>query len=59
MEETKTQPTETVGDKPAAAVPPGGQAGKPIVHRVCEACNNMFATHPGEKGLRCPNCRKE
>jgi LSD1 subclass zinc finger protein len=33
--------------------------GKPIIHRVCEACNNMFATHPGEKSLRCPNCTKE
>ena len=32
---------------------------KPVIHRVCEGCNNMFATHPGSKELRCPNCRKE
>lgn len=32
---------------------------RPVIHRVCEACNNMFATHPGEKSLRCPNCTKE
>jgi LSD1 subclass zinc finger protein len=32
---------------------------RPIIHRVCEACNNMFATRPGEKSLRCPNCTKE
>ena len=35
------------------------EAGKPVVHRVCEGCNNMFATHAGSKELRCPNCRKE
>lgn len=32
---------------------------RPVIHQVCEACNNMFATHPGEKSLRCPNCTKE
>lgn len=32
---------------------------KPVIHRVCEACNNMFATYPGSKQLRCPNCTKE
>jgi len=35
------------------------ESDKPIIHRVCEACNNMFATRPGEKSLRCPNCTKE
>ncbi|MBI4461930.1 MAG: hypothetical protein HY653_03395 [Acidobacteria bacterium] len=32
---------------------------KPIIHRVCESCNNMFATHAGEEERRCPKCRKE
>ncbi len=32
---------------------------EPIIHRVCEACNNMFATYPSEKSLRCPKCTKE
>ncbi len=36
-----------------------GTSDKPVIHRVCEACNNMFATHPGEPERRCPNCRKE
>lgn len=31
---------------------------KPIIHRVCEACNNMFATYPAENERRCPKCRK-
>ncbi|MBI2956106.1 MAG: hypothetical protein HYY26_02215 [Acidobacteria bacterium] len=35
------------------------KTGAPVIHRVCEACNNMFATHPGSKERRCPNCRKE
>lgn len=35
------------------------QGKKPVIHRVCEACNNMFTTHPGEPERRCPNCRKE
>ncbi|MBI4466302.1 MAG: hypothetical protein HY656_02590 [Acidobacteria bacterium] len=46
MEETKTQPAQESSDKP-------------VIHRVCEGCNNMFATHPDSKQLRCPNCRKE
>ncbi|MFQ5776830.1 MAG: hypothetical protein ACE5IP_02345 [Terriglobia bacterium] len=46
MEETQTQPTEAAADKP-------------VIHRVCEACNNMFATHAGANEKRCPNCRKE
>ncbi len=32
---------------------------KPVIHRVCEACNNMYATYAGSKQLRCPNCTKE
>jgi len=48
MEETKTKETE----KEAGAE-------RPVIHRVCEGCNNMFATHAGSKELRCPNCRKE
>jgi LSD1 subclass zinc finger protein len=48
MEETKTKEAEK-----------GADASKPLIHRVCEGCNNMFATHAGSKELRCPNCRKE
>ena len=46
MEETKTQTAVPV--KP-----------RPVIHRVCEACNNMFATHAGENARRCRKCRKE
>ena len=46
MTETKTSSAEKTKERP-------------VIHRVCEACNNMFATHPGEKSLRCPNCTKE
>lgn len=49
MEETKTP----------AAGRESHPSDKPVIHRVCEACNNMFATRPGSKELRCPNCRKE
>ncbi|MFQ5663279.1 MAG: hypothetical protein ACE5HL_05575 [Terriglobia bacterium] len=52
MEETKTPAAEPASDQPA----PGG---KPVIHRVCEACNNMFPTHPGETARRCPHCRKD
>ena len=52
MEETKTTKEAERDAKPAAG-------DKPVIHRVCEGCNNMFATHPGSKELRCPNCRKE
>jgi LSD1 subclass zinc finger protein len=47
MEESRTQ--EAKGEKPEG----------PVIHRVCEGCNNMFATHPGGKELRCPKCKKE
>lgn len=47
MEETKTAETREQ------------HSDKPVIHRVCEGCNNMFATRPGSKELRCPNCRKE
>jgi LSD1 subclass zinc finger protein len=40
-------------------VPEATANDKPVIHRVCEACNNMFATTPGSKQLRCPNCTKE
>jgi LSD1 subclass zinc finger protein len=49
MEETKTTHAPEHGLDPA----------KPTIHRVCEGCNNMFATHPGSKELRCPKCKKE
>lgn len=52
MEEANTQAAGQAHDPSAAS-------DKPVIHRVCEACNNMFATHPGEKSLRCPKCTKE
>ncbi len=45
MEETKTQHAPK-------------EIHKPIIHRICEACNNMFVTSPGEGERRCPKCRK-
>lgn len=45
MEETKTEQAAK-------------ETQKPIIHRVCEACNQMFVTHPGEAERRCPKCRK-
>ena len=49
MEETKT--TKEAEQE--------SETGKPVIHRVCEGCNNMFATQAGSKERRCPNCRKE
>ena len=51
MEETKTPPAEE--KKHAAA------GSLPLVHRVCEGCNNMFAAPADSPERRCPNCRKE
>lgn len=52
MEETKPHAAPEKSDPPAAA-------GRPLVHRVCEACNNMFAAPADSAERRCPNCRKE
>ncbi len=46
MEETKPQTENAATDKP-------------LVHRVCEACNNMFTIPAGSPDRRCPNCRKD
>jgi hypothetical protein len=46
MEETKTQTARDESDRP-------------MIHRVCEGCNNMFATHADDPERRCPKCRKE
>lgn len=46
MTETRTQSSEKSDERP-------------VIHRVCEACNNMFATRAGEKSFRCPNCTKD
>ncbi len=49
MEEAKT-----------AAEKPHTSGGKlPLVHRVCEGCNNMFTAPADSPDRRCPNCRKE
>lgn len=57
MEEANTQ----AGPEPAqkSSHKEGSASGGPVIHRVCEACNNMFATHPGSKHLRCPKCTKD
>jgi len=47
MEETKTH--EKL--QPASS--------RPLVHRVCEGCNNMFTAPADSPERRCPNCRKE
>jgi LSD1 subclass zinc finger protein len=56
MEEAKAQaenPAETSAHEENPA------AGQLVIHRVCEACNNMFSTHPGSKHQRCPKCTKD
>ena len=50
VEETKTQ---TAQEKTHAS---GGSL--PLVHRVCEGCNNMFTAPADSPERRCPNCRK-
>ncbi len=32
---------------------------KPVIHRVCVTCNNMFRVTPDRyEAKQCPNCRK-
>jgi hypothetical protein len=57
MEEAKAQAAESSTEKPTHEGNPA--AGGPVIHRVCEACNSMFATHAGSKHLRCPKCTKD
>lgn len=35
------------------------QEGSELVHRICEACNNMFTTDPRINERRCPKCKKD
>jgi len=52
---TEAQKTET---KPAHA---GGteEEPKPIIHRVCSQCNNMFAVPADRYDVKqCPSCHK-
>lgn len=56
MEEAKAQAENPTGTPVHEKNPAAGQ---PVIHRVCEACNAMFATHPGSKHLRCPKCTKD
>ena len=51
MEEAKPR---TAPEKPHHS---GGKL--PLVHRVCEGCNNMFTAPADSPERRCPNCRKE
>ena len=30
----------------------------PIVHRICEACNNMFTVRAADPNHRCQDCHK-
>ena len=48
MEETKA--THEKPERPASTMP--------LVHRVCEGCNNMFAAPADSPERRCPHCRK-
>ncbi len=48
MEETQTPEPEA---KP-------NYADSPIVHRICEACNNMFTAHAADPNHRCLKCVK-
>lgn len=57
MEEAPAQPMEKSGEQHGHEDP--AAAGKPIIHRVCEACNNMFVSYAGSKHMRCPKCTKE
>lgn len=57
MEEAKAQAAGSSTEKPTHEGNPA--AGGPVIHRVCEACNSMFATHAGSKHLRCPKCTKD
>lgn len=35
------------------------QTQKPVIHRVCITCNNMFRVTPDNyEAKQCPNCRK-
>lgn len=56
MEEAPAQATEKSGEQHSHEDP---GAGKPVIHRVCEACNNMFVSYAGSKHMRCPKCTKE
>ena len=49
QEQTSTPHTET---KP-------GEPPKPVLHRVCITCNNMFRVSPENYDAKqCPNCHK-
>ncbi len=38
---------------------PQGTAPKPVLHRVCVTCNNMFRVAPENyEAKQCPNCHK-
>ncbi len=52
MEDTQKEAQQEKNDPTAAA-------GQPLVHRVCEACNNMFAVPADSPDRRCHKCRKE
>jgi len=58
MEEANTQAAPEAAAKSAHEESSAAGSG-PVIHRVCEACNNMFASHPGSKHQRCPKCTKE
>ena len=51
MDESKT-PAQTPGASENA------YQDSPLIHRICEACNNMFPVHASDPTHRCPKCRK-
>ncbi len=48
MEETQTPEPETEPNFEDS----------PVVHRICEACNNMFTIHAADPNHRCLKCAK-
>jgi hypothetical protein len=50
---TEAQKTETKHGAPAPA------SDKPLIHRVCIQCNNMFPVSADNyEAKQCPNCHK-
>lgn len=48
----QTEPTPPKQSPPKQDTPP-----RPVIHRVCMTCNNMFATTDYEV-RHCPKCKK-
>ena len=45
--------------EPAKPETKPGEKPKPVIHRVCIQCNNMFVVTPDRyEAKHCPNCHK-